>query len=80
MNIPTDPLDQITQLTSRLLDGDLTREEEIHALNELLKTTPGGEEQFVLLCELHGMLEMQGSLPWPRTKRKFGLQNFLGRF
>ncbi len=62
MNIPTDPLDQITQLTSRLLDGDLTREEEIHALNELLKTTPGGEEQFVLLCELHGMLESEPSL------------------
>lgn len=62
MNIPTDPLDQITELTSRLLDGELTREEEINALNELLKTTPGGEEKFVLLCELHGMLESEPTI------------------
>jgi hypothetical protein len=62
MNTPPDPLDRISRLTSRLLDGDLSRDNEINALNELLRETPGGEEHFVLLCELHGMLESEPAI------------------
>lgn len=58
MNTPTDPLDRLAQLTSRMLDGDLG-DDEMKSLAGLLEATPGGQEQFVLLCELHGMLESE---------------------
>jgi len=61
MNASPDPLDQITRLTSQLLDGAL-RDEEHKTLTELIRTTPGGEEHFVLLCELHGMMESEPSI------------------
>lgn len=61
MNSSSDPLDQITRLTSRLLDGGL-EEDEMGSLTDLLGTTAGGEERFVLLCELHAMMESEPSI------------------
>ena len=61
MNASPDPLDELTRLTSRFLDGDL-RDEEIKCLAALVKSTPGGPEHFILLGELHSMLESEPSI------------------
>ena len=61
MNASPDPLDELTRLTSRFLDGDL-RDDEIKCLAALVKSTPGGPEHFILLGELHSMLESEPSI------------------
>jgi hypothetical protein len=61
MNASPDPLDALTRLTSRFLDGGL-RDEEMESLASFIESTPGGREHFVLLCELHAMLESEPSI------------------
>jgi mono/diheme cytochrome c family protein len=58
MNASPDPLDALTRLTSRFLDGEL-RDGEMKSLASLIESTPDGREHFVLLCELHAMLESE---------------------
>ncbi|MEX2580549.1 MAG: PSD1 and planctomycete cytochrome C domain-containing protein [Verrucomicrobiales bacterium] len=56
MKPPSDPFEELTELASRLLDGELP-EAGTKRLADLLDSLPGAQDRFVRMCELHAMLE-----------------------
>jgi len=58
MKTPQDPLEQVSELACRMLDGGLPDADMKH-LASLLGSVPGAQEHFVHLCELHAMLESE---------------------